>query len=184
MINWDQLPNWLSQGLWAKALTASGLNGTYFLEFDDEGYLISSQCLDPLRAWVPISKFMRSFVRLQQFNDYKQTGGDWEASKNRLKSNITDALIYSLSGIQWDVNDHECLWRYEPGSIYSMSQDIEVTIYHLNDRIAKSKGKGAWSKNHSKENCVIFKVVVTGWVGMDAPDWNTTAIMPIELLFG
>jgi hypothetical protein len=101
-----------------------------------------------------------------------------------LRSNIEDAINHSLSGIQWDVSDHEYLWRYEPGSIYTLNQDLEVTIYHLNDRIAKSKGKGAWSNNHSKENCVIFKVVVTGWVEMGAPDWNPTATMPIEVLFG
>ena len=182
MINYDVLPDWLNRKLWTTALKDSGLNGTYFLEFDDQGDIISSRCLDPLGAWIPTSKFIESFKRSQQFKDYKNIApGDWQESKKILRSYIKDAIISSLSGIQWDVSDHEYLWRYESNSIYSIGQSVEVTVYHLNDEMSKSKGKNAWKKNPSKENCVIFKVDVDGWIAesMDVPDWNPTGTEPV-----
>ena len=183
MINYDVLPDWLNRKLWNTALKDSGLSGTYFLEFDDDGDIISSRCLDPLGAWIPTSKFIGSFKRRQQFHNYKQkisdVGVEGLQPKSRLKSNIQDAINYSLSGIQWDVSDHEYLWRYESNSIYSIGQSVEVTVYHLNDEISKSKGKDAWKKRPSKENCVIFKVDVEGWVGPNVPDWNPTGTEPV-----
>ena len=185
MINYDVLPDWLNRKLWTTALKDSGLSGTYFLEFDDQGDIISSRCLDPLGAWIPTSKFIESFKRSQQFNDFKNVDPSvdswkyWDERKKILRSYIKDAIISSLSGIQWDVSDHEYLWRYESNSIYSIGQSVEVTVYHLNDEMSKSKGKNAWKKNPSKENCVIFKVDVEGWGGPNVPDWNPTGTEPV-----
>ena len=182
MINYDVLPDWLNRKLWTTALKDSGLSGTYFLEFDDQGDIISSRCLDPLGAWIPTSKFIESFKRSQQFNDFKNVDPSleswkyWQERKKILRSYIKDAIFHSLSGIDWDVSDHEYLWCYDPNSFISnMAYHVEVAVYHLNDEISKSKGKNAWKKRPSKENCVIFKVDVDRNEHWNVPDWNPKA---------
>jgi hypothetical protein len=99
----------------------------------------------------------------------------WDERKKILRSYIKDAIFHSLSGIDWDVSDHEYLWCYEPNSIHSMAYHVEVTVYHLNDEMSKSKGKNAWKKRPSKENCVIFKVDVDRNEHWNVPDWNPKA---------
>ena len=170
MINWTELPKWLNEKMWSEALTASGLNGTYFLEFDDDGYIRNSRLIDPKGTWGPTTRFRESFRLRHEFNNPN-------TSQSAIKFNISDALNYSLEGYenQWDTGDHEYLWHYEPSELAYMGSHIVLSVYHYNDDMAKSEG----DKNL---NCVIYNVTVER--GDRIPNWNTKATMPIEVLFG
>jgi len=189
MLNYTTLPKWVSSRSWQDALEKSGLLGTYFMEWDDQGYITNAMLLRSHdnkvieKPWFPTPQFRYSF----RTND----SGD-------LLVMLQDAVGSGLHGHDSVIDmeygiDHPYLWHYNPRDIYQLMENWEqlVTIYHsteanANDAILNSlisdpdKKQGVifsidWKKwNENRQNNDLLNLMWKG-LGREYPQWDVKA---------
>ena len=153
MINYTALPKWVSSRLWQDALEQSGLLGSYFMEWDDQGYITNAMLLRSHdnkvieKPWFPTPQFRFSF----RTND----------SAPELLMMLRDAVNASAgsSGPVEDF-DHSYLWHYNPRDIYQLMDNWErvVTIYHSAEANANDAILNSLISDPDKKQGVIFSL--------------------------
>ena len=203
MINYTTLPKWVSSRLWQDALEQSGLLGTYFMEWDDQGYITNGKLLkthdDEVpkdQRWSPTPMFRYNFRQ----NDVE------EPNLAHLRVQLADAVRASTGTdvpiLDWD---HAHLWRYVNVDIYDIlgpygNWTPVITIYHSTMGNPDDAILNALISNPDRKQGVIFAV---DWRGpsnrqnanlldlsdpygemKEHPSWNRKATPSLASLFG
>ena len=195
MINFTQLPEWMDDNIWMDKIMLSGLEGTYAMIVDKEGYITDTRLLTDYEGnnlpegtlWLPTSRFRSQF---------RELWGDFSMDSYMHQQVIEESVRLELANIiklanrfiigeedVWIKNnqavpigfrtfDHPYLYHYSLSrrQVRELIDSITVSIYHIYN-LSDNKVK------------IIFNVTDL-WMSLKRPEWNPRAQMPFSVLFG
>ena len=195
MINFTQLPDWIDDNIWMDKIMLSGLEGTYAMIVDKEGYITDTRLLTDYEGnnlpegtlWLPTSRFRSQFRELWSdfsMDSYMHLAG---MQKHQSQTRLELANIIKLANRfiivdedVWIKNnqaddrtfDHPYLYHYSLSrrQVIELTKSITVSIYHIYN-LSDNKVK------------IIFNVTDL-WMSLKRPEWNPRAQMPFSVLFG
>ena len=197
MINFTLLPDWMDDNIWMDKIMLSGLEGTYAMIVDKEGYITDTRLLTDYEGnnlpegtlWLPTSRFRSQFRELwgdfsmdSYMNNYDESFGDDQTTRQELANIIKLANRFIIGEEDvWIKNnqadddrtfDHPYLYHYSLSSrqVRKLTNSITVSIYHIDD-LKDDKFK------------IIFNVTDL-WMSLNRPEWNPQAQTPFSVLFG
>ena len=197
MINFTLLPDWMDDNIWMDKIMLSGLEGTYAMVVDKEGYITDTRLLTDYEGnnlpegtlWLPTSRFRSQFRELwgdfsmdSYMNNYDESFGDDQTTRRELVNIIKLANRFIIGEEDvWIKNnqadddrtfDHPYLYHYSLSSrqVRKLTNSITVSIYHIDD-LKDDKFK------------IIFNVTDL-WMSLNRPEWNPQAQTPFSVLFG
>ena len=197
MINFTQLPDWMDDNIWMHKIMLSGLEGTYAMVVDKEGYITDTRLLTDYEGnnlpegtlWLPTSRFRSQFRELwgdfsmdSYMNNHDESFGDDQTTRRELANIIKLANRFIIGEEDvWIKNnqadddrtfDHPYLYHYSLSrrQVRELTDSITVSIYHIHD-LKDNKFK------------IIFNVTDL-WISLKRPEWNPRAQTPFSVLFG
>ena len=197
MINFTLLPDWMDDNIWMDKIMLSGLEGTYAMVVDKEGYITDTRLLTDYEGnnlpegtlWLPTSRFRSQFRELwgdfsmdSYMNNHDESFGDDQTTRRELANIIKLANRFIIGEEDvWIKNnqadddrtfDHPYLYHYSLSSrqVRKLTNSITVSIYHIHD-LKDNKFK------------IIFNVTDL-WISLKRPEWNPRAQTPFSVLFG
>lgn len=197
MINFTLLPDWMDDNIWMDKIMLSGLEGTYAMVVDKEGYITDTRLLTDYEGnnlpegtlWLPTSRFRSQFRELwgdfsmdSYMNNYDESFGDDQTTRRELANIIKLANRFIIGEEDvWIKNnqadddrtfDHPYLYHYSLSrrQVRELTDSITVSIYHIHD-LKDNKFK------------IIFNVTDL-WISLKRPEWNPRAQTPFSVLFG
>jgi hypothetical protein len=197
MINFTLLPDWMDDNIWMDKIMLSGLEGTYAMIVDKEGYITDTRLLTDYEGnnlpegtlWLPTSRFRSQFRELwgdfsmdSYMNNYDESFGDDQTTRRELANIIKLANRFIIGEEDvWIKNnqadddrtfDHPYLYHYSLSrrQVRELTDSITVSIYHIHD-LKDNKFK------------IIFNVTDL-WISLKRPEWNPRAQTPFSVLFG
>ena len=190
MINFTQLPEWMDLNIWMDKIMLSGLEGTYSMVVDKEGYITDTRILTDYEGnnlpegtlWLPTGQFRTQFRHhwedfcMELYVSNKLPDKIATATRSELANIIKLANSLVLPTPPDDLidgMDHPYLYHYKLNKyweIKELSVNITVSIYHIYDE-KDDKVK------------IIFNVTDIHHA-MRLPEWNPKAKIPFSVLFG
>jgi|GEM_PF-4434165 hypothetical protein len=198
MINFAQLPEWMDHKIWMDKIMLSGLEGTYTMVVDKEGYITDTRLLTDYNGnnlpkgtlWLPTSIFRSQFRELwgdfsmDAYVNNKLPDEVGPATRSELANLIKLANDFGKLQIQWNPHqnpsvhvgkrlEHPYLYHYKwdgGEDIKRLTDNLTVSIYHIYDE-----------KDDKVE--IIFNVT-DPFHYLNRPKWNPKAQMPLSVLFG
>jgi hypothetical protein len=197
MINFTLLPDWMDDNIWMDKIMLSGLEGTYAMIVDKEGYITDTRLLTDYEGnnlpegtlWLPTSRFRSQFRELwgdfsmdSYMNNHDESFGDDQTTRRELANIIKLANRFIIGEEDvWIKNnqadddrtfDHPYLYHYSLSrrQVRELTDSITVSIYHIHD-LKDNKFK------------IIFNVTDL-WISLKRPEWNPRAQTPFSVLFG
>ena len=195
MINFTKLPEWMDRNIWMDKIMLSGLEGTYAMIVDKEGYITDTRLLTDYEGnnlpegtlWLPTSRFRSQFRELWSdfsMDSYMHQQVIEESVRLELANIIKLANRFIIGEEDvWIKNnqavpigfrtfDHPYLYHYSLSrrQVIELTKSITVSIYHIYN-LSDNKVK------------IIFNVTDPTHV-LNQPKWNPRAQMPFSVLFG
>lgn len=202
MINFTQLPEWMDRNIWRDKLMLSGLEGTYSMVVDKEGYITDTRILADYvnnskgTLWLPTSRFRTQFRQLwedfsmEAYVSNKVENGEEVAFSTRreLSSILKSALemVPSKDEPEEDVwigtdksyvdrtFDHPYLYHYR----WKSNRQIRNVTYNITVSIYH-----IYDEKDDKVR-IIFNVADPAMSHKTRPEWNPKAKVPLTVLFG
>ena len=207
MINFTKLPEWMDHKIWMEKVMLSGLEGTYAMVVDKDGYITDTHLLTDYQGnnlpeetlWLPTSRFRSQFRKL--WNDFSNLSGEYEdesfdddqTARRELVNIIrrSNLMVPENSRLNIDDAPEEDVWIKNKQSYDDRTFDHPY-LYHykfLSNRdvrlITNSITVSIYHIYDLKDD--KFKIIfnVTDPIhALNQPKWNPKAQTPFSVLFG
>ena len=204
MINFTKLPEWMDRNIWMEKIMLSGLEGTYSMVVDKEGYITDTRLLTDYEGnnlpdgtlWLPTSRFRSQFRKLwgdfsmETYVNNKLQNGEEVAftTRRELSSILKSALdmvplkgepeedVWIGTDKSYEVRtfDHPYLYHYKLQS----NRQIRNVTYNITVSIYH-----IYDEKDDKVK-IIFNVADPSMSHKTRPEWNPKAEVPMSVLFG
>lgn len=205
VINFAQLPDWMGRNIWMDKIMLSGLDGTYSMTVDRQGYITDTRLLTDYKGnnlpkrtvWLPTNRFRRQFRKLwedfsmktQVINQLKN-GEEIEFTTRRELINViklanlmtTVVNTYIAEEDVWIGTEKSYVDRtFDHPYLYHYKMRSNRHIMELTDSITVSLYHIYDKKDDKVE--IIFNVTDPNHAENE-PEWNPKAEVPFSVLFG
>ena len=205
MINFDQLPEWMDRNIWMDKIMLSGLDGTYSMVVDRQGYITDTRLLTDYKGnnlpkgtgWLPTNRFRKQFRKLWEdfsmeayVNNKLQNGEEIEFTTRRELINVIRlANLMTPSRNQpeedvWIGTEKSYVDRtFDHPYLYHYKMRNNSHIRELTESITVSLYHIYDKKDDKVE--IIFNVTAPNHAGKRVMfEWNPKAEVPFSVLFG
>ena len=208
VINFAQLPEWMGRNIWMDKIMLSGLDGTYSMVVDRQGYITDTRLLTDYKGnnlpkgtgWFPTNRFRRQFRK--QWEDFSmeayvnnklQNGGEIGFSTRRELINVIKLANLMTPSVNhlgigspeedvWIGTEKSYVDRtFDHPYLYHYKMRSNRHIRELTDSITVSLYHISAIRDGKVE--IIFNVTAPNHAENE-PEWNPKAEVPFSVLFG